>query len=215
MSTPNVSAPIMSTPIPDCLKQAAIVSLEPGVKIFEAGDRCENFYFLLDGQVRVDLVTESGKSMTLYRFGAGETCILTTSCLISGDLYNAEAITETTVSACAMPINAFKTQMDASPEFRELVFASLAIRLASMMTKIEEVAFTSVDHRLAMRLLELGDQNQTIEVTHEQLASDLGTAREVISRKLAVWEKKSWIKRNRGSLVILDGPQLEQLAGAS
>ena len=81
-----------------------------------------------------------------------------------------------------------------------------------MMTKIEEVTSFSIDQRLAKRALELREEQHPIDITHDQLAADLGTAREVVSRRLARWQSNGWIERKRGGFSILDEQILKQLA---
>ena len=110
--------------LPVCLQSAKKIELPKNTKVFQAGDTCEMFYFLERGTIRVDLMTRTGKPVTLYRFGSGETCILTTSCLLSGDIYNAEAITEDTVEARALPLAQFQLLLESSSDFRRLVFTS-------------------------------------------------------------------------------------------
>ncbi len=196
---------------PECLKNSREVSLSAGQQIFGAGDPCQNFYYLLQGSIRVDLIAKSGKSILLYRFGANETCILTTSCLLSGEDYCAEAHVEKDIHALTLSEGEFLSLLATSAEFRQLVFDSFASRLSTMMIKIDEVAFSSLDSRIASRLLELNKDDKELTITHEQLAADIGTAREVISRRLAGWEKEGLIKRHRGGLKILSSTGLQKL----
>ncbi|MEE9375113.1 MAG: Crp/Fnr family transcriptional regulator [Rhizobiaceae bacterium] len=189
--------------IPTFLAKAHKVSLQAGQQVFTAGDPCRNFYYLLEGSVRVDLIARNGKSIMLYRFGAGETCILTTSCLLGGADYNAEAHVEEETIALAMPHHEFQSLLGTSEGFRKLVFGSFATRLASMMNRIDEVAFSPLDNRLAHRLLELSNEQGQVQATHEQLAADIGSAREVVSRRLGNWQKSSLIERYRGGLKIV------------
>lgn len=198
--------------VPDCLKGSNIVSLPKGMRVFQSGDACDQFFYLLKGVVRVDLISLSGKAIMLYRVGSDQTCVLNTSCLLSGNDYCAEAHIEEDVEACIISHSEFEAKLNQSAEFRKLVFLSFSERLASMMSKIEEVAFVPIDTRLAARVLQLQHGNATIKITHDELATDLGTAREVISRKLAQWEKLGMIERGRGSLTILNSEQLQYLA---
>ena len=200
--------------LPECLNSFRLATLPAGTPVFRAGDPCTNFYFVQKGSVRVDLINGEGKSILLYRIGPGETCILSTSCLIAEEVYCAEAFTETEVEAIAVPKFDFQNLMSSSQPFRELVFSSFSSRLSMMMSKVDEVSFASLDKRLARRLLELGKGNDVIEVTHEQLANDLGSAREVISRKLLDWEKHGLIVRGRGSVSISMASGLIGLAGS-
>ncbi len=107
---------------------------------------------------------------------------------------------------------AIHEQLKTSENFRKLVFSSSASRLAAMMTKIEDIASKPIDIRLAQRLIELGDGAAALHVTHDHLAADLGTAREVISRKLARWEQLKLLERGRGSLKIMNRQGLEEVA---
>lgn len=198
--------------LPECLTDANIVSMPEGARIFQPGDACSQFVYLLNGIVRVDLITKSGKPITLYRFGGGETCVMTTSCLLGGDDYCAAAYVEQPVRAATLSRTAFQEKLKTSEDFRQLVFSSFASRLAAMMTKIEEIASTPIDIRLAQRLIELGDGAAALHVTHDQLAADLGTAREVISRKLAQWEQLKLLERGRGRVEILSGQRLQEIA---
>ena len=198
--------------IPEMFANAQRVSLPAGTRVFQSGDACTQFFYLLSGSIRVDLISKTGKSIMLYRFGGDETCILTTSCLLSGDDYCAEAHVETDVEACVLPLNSFNAMLDQSDAFRSLVFTSFSQRLAAMMGKIEDVAFVPIEQRLAARVLDLADQTLWITATHEQLANDLGSAREVISRKLSLWEKQGLVERTRGAFQIVDFAGLKTLA---
>lgn len=204
----------MTTPPnpPECLGGFKTLTLPVGTPVFHVGAACENFYFVLRGTVRVDLLNVDGKSVLLYRIEPNDTCILTTSCLIADETYCAEAITESEVDVIAVPRSDFQNLLENSQPFRALVFQSFSSRLAAMMSKIDEVSFASLDQRLARRLLELYDGDDPLEVTHDQLAKDLGTAREVISRKLLDWEKQNVILRGRGSLQISAIAELNALA---
>lgn len=194
------------------LEGAATVRLKAQECVFEPGDLCTHFYYLLGGTIRVELLSRAGRPVTLYRFGAGETCILTTACLLSGESYIAEAVTESPVEALALPVATFRERLNGSQPFRELVFQSFAHRLATMMAKIEDITTVPVDQRLAEALLSLTASETGAQVTHDQLAAESGTAREVVSRKLAHWEKNQWIRRGRGHVDILNRAALASIA---
>ncbi|MEO1149656.1 MAG: cyclic nucleotide-binding domain-containing protein [Pseudomonadota bacterium] len=108
--------------LPEGLKGGQLVDLPAGTRVFQAGDACTQFFYLIEGAIRVDLITKGGRAIMLYRFGADETCILTTSCLLSGDKYCAEAHTESDVKAYIVPFSSFEVQLNQSEEFRRLVF---------------------------------------------------------------------------------------------
>ncbi|MAY21132.1 MAG: Crp/Fnr family transcriptional regulator [Erythrobacteraceae bacterium] len=199
---------------PAALAGAAVLKLKAGDTVFQAGDACDNFLFVLSGSVRVDMISLSGKAVLLYRIGPGQSCVMTTSCLMSGRDYSAEATAETDCVACALSASLFQEKLSHSAYFRELVFDVFADRLGALMDKVEEVAFGSIDRRLARRILERLDHGPELTMTHEELAVDLGSSREVISRKLSKWSDHGLIKKAHRSIEILDVSALTQLAQA-
>ena len=198
------------------LEQSAIpVTLPPGAKAFEAGMPCGNYLMVASGRVRVQQVSESGREIVLYRLAGGESCVLTTACLLAHEDYAAEAIAETEVSALAVPRACFDRLLAESPRFRDFVFAAYASRLTDLLLLVEEVAFGHIDARLAERLLELRDPSGRLTLTHQELAVELGTAREVISRQLKEFERHGWVRRERGRIEILDPAALKEIAAKS
>ena len=157
-------------------------------------------------------VSESGREIVLYRVSAGESCALTTACLMGYEDYPAEAIAETDVRAVAIPRATFDTLIAASPEFRQFVFTAFSARVTSLFRIIDEVAFSRMDIRLAQKLLELSRGAASLAGTQQQLASELGTAREVISRILSEFHRRGWVSSTRGSIAIDNRPALEKLA---
>ena len=196
------------------LRNAQVVKLDHDRFVFHAGDLCQAFLVLLDGEVRVQLTSESGREVTLYRIGPGGSCILTTSCLFSNEHYPAEAIAESDVEALAIPVSSFQSALEGSQWFRKFVFDGFSTRLASVIQKIEQIAFTSIDVRLAGVLLEL-DEKGVEKITHQDIAVELGTAREVVSRHLKRFESEGWVRLGRGQVSIVDRPRIEALARPS
>lgn len=192
---------------------ARVVSLPSGAKAFDAGSPCEQYLLLLSGTVRVQQVSASGREIVLYRVEGGESCILTTACLLAARPYAAEGVTETSVEAVLVPRTTFEALMDRSPVFRQFVFASYAHRLTDLLVLVEEVAFGRLDVRLARCLLERGDPIGHVALTHQALAVELGSAREVISRQLKEFERRGWVRRERGEIVVIDANSLVSLAG--
>ena len=193
------------------LENARVVKLGHDRFVFHAGDLCQAFLVLLDGEVRVQLTAASGREVTLYRIGPGGSCILTTSCLLSDEHYPAEAIAESDVEALAIPVSSFQSALESSQWFRRFVFDGFSSRLASVIQKIEQIAFTAVDIRLAAMLLEL-DRRGVEKITHQDIAMELGTAREVVSRHLKRFEGEGWVRLGRGHVSIVDRLQVETLA---
>lgn len=189
-----------------------IIELPEGSRIFGPGQAPQHFLLLLDGSIRVQQTSESGREIVLYRVQAGESCALTTACLMGYEEYQAEGIAETPVRAVAMPRALFDELMANSREFRQFVFAAFSRRLTNLFRLIEEVAFSRIDVRLAQKLLELAGQRGQISATHQDFANELGSAREVISRQMHEFARRGWIKASRGAVEITNRPALSRLA---
>lgn len=190
---------------------ARCVSVPPGKVVFRPGAPADHMLLVLKGSVRVQHVSESGRQIVLYRVQAAETCIMTTSCLMTRDAYSAEGVTETEVEAVMVPRATFDALLGTAPAFRTLVFESYARRLTDLFLVIEDVAFQRMDIRLAQKLLALAAGDR-VAITHQQLAVELGTAREVVSRVLQDLRRRGLVGGGRGEIVIDDHAGLERLA---
>lgn len=191
---------------------SAVVALPAGSRIYGPGQSPESYLLMLDGTVRVQQVSDGGREIVLYRVSAGESCALTTACLMGYEDYLAEAIAETDVRAVAIPRATFDDLIARSPEFRRFVFTAFSARVTNLFRIIDEVAFSRMDIRLAHKLVELSHGGDGITVTQQQLAAELGSAREVVSRILSEFQRRGWIAQARGSITINDRPALEKLA---
>ena len=185
-----------------------LVVLPAGRSVFRAGSACDNYLLVVGGCVKVLLTTESGREVLLYRVRAGESCILTTSCLIAGQHYPAQGVSEDELTAFALGRERFQRQIDCSNAFREFVFDSFSRRLAEVIARMEQVAFGPIDARLAQALLA---RSSPVTATHEALAGELGTAREVVSRHLKRFEAEGWVRLGRGSIEVLRPELLARL----
>jgi CRP/FNR family transcriptional regulator len=203
---PDVAKPLIDA--------SQVVRLPAGTRIFGAGQAPQAYLLLLAGTVRVQQVSDAGREIVLYRVSGGESCALTTACLMGYEEYQAEGIAETEVDAVAIPRATFDELIATSAAFRRFVFTAFSVRITNLFRVIEEVAFARVDVRLAQRLLELGGATHRIELTHQQLAAELGTAREVISRQLNEFQRRGWIATSRGAIDIHDAERLRRLATA-
>jgi len=183
---------------------SAIIALPVGSRIYGPGQSPESYLLLLEGTVRVQQVSESGHEIVLYRVSEGESCALTTACLMGYEDYLAEAIAETPVRAVAIPRANFDDLIARSPEFRRFVFTAFSTRITNLFRIIDDVAFSRMDLRLAAKLLELSRDAGAVAATQQQLAAELGTAREVVSRMLSEFQRKGWVGLSRGSIAILD-----------
>ncbi|OAI14190.1 hypothetical protein A1359_11540 [Methylomonas lenta] len=188
---------------------AALVSLPAGQQVFYPGKTCENYLLLLSGSVKAQIMSADGREVLLYHVRAGDSCVLTTSCLLGDNRYPAEGFTETDVSAFAIPAAVFHRCIEQSAFFREFVFHSFSKRLADVIKRMEALSFGSVDQKLAKALL--ASKSQTIQKTHHELALDMGSVREVVSRHLKRFESYGWLRLSRGSIVIVDADALKRV----
>lgn len=190
------------------------VSLPAGARAFEAGQPCSAFLIVTSGRVRVQLTAENGREIVLYRIERGETCVHTTSCILGSEPYGAEAVCETAVEAIALPTATFRTLLDSSAAFREAILSAYAARVGDLVLTIEETLFQRVDARLAALLAERA-RDGVVATTHQALAVELGSAREVVSRILKRFERAGAIALARGAIEIRNARRLADFAAES
>lgn len=183
-----------------------------GYRLFGPGDRSENFLIPLTGAVRVEHMGATGRSVVLYRVAPGESCVMTTSCLLSGAPYEAYGYAEGDVEAIAMPARAFRDLVEEEPEFRDLALGVFSQRIIELVEVIDELLLHRVDLRLASWLTERAPADSAIAVTHQAIAAELGTAREVISRILKEFERRGWVALTRREIRLQDVAALKLFA---
>ncbi|MFO7542970.1 MAG: Crp/Fnr family transcriptional regulator [Thiobacillus sp.] len=181
-----------------------------GGALFEAGDRCRAFPLLIAGEIQVMRSTPDGHEIELYRIQAGESCIVSTSCLMGEALYPARGQAVTDVVLAALPHEFFDTLIADHPPFRHYVFGLFSERLALMMQRVEDVAFRSLTRRLAALMLSLSEGS--LETTHEKLAAQIGASREAVSRALKKLEDAGCISLARGHIAVADRARLSSEA---
>ena len=196
------------------LTRSSVIDVPRDTVIFGPGKAPENLLLLLDGTIRVQQVSDSGREIVLYRVQAGESCVLTTACLLAYEDYRAEGIAETGIRAAAVPRGVFEDLLARSSNFRHFVFTAYSRRLTDLFLVIEEVAFRRIDIRLAQKLVDLAGDNDEIAATHQRLATELGTAREVVSRQLQEFQRRGWATLKRGT-IRLDAPAVLRRLAAS
>ncbi|MCY1668218.1 Crp/Fnr family transcriptional regulator [Rhizobium sp. SL86] len=180
--------------------------------LFRPGDAAQSFVILLSGRIGVYLTGRNGRELLLYAVSPGETCVQTTLGVLGGAPYTGEAIAETDLVAVMVPPTVFERLMAGSSSFRQFVFRAFAARLGDLMFVLEQVAFVKVEQRLAHVLLDRADASGEVSATHQDLAVAIGTAREVVSRRLEAIASKGWIANERGSIRILDRAALTKMA---
>lgn len=204
-------APLPEDVARDLEERSRVVRLPSGTHVFSPGQRAENMLLLLAGSVRVQQVSDTGREVFLYRVHAGESCVLTTACMLADEEYSAEGIAETDIEAVAIPRHVFDDLSGRSPVFRRFIFQTYSRRIADLFGLIDDIVFQRLDVRLAERLLAL-EHKGIIASTHQALAVELGTAREVISRALGEFQRRGWVELSRGEIRILNRMGLERLS---
>jgi CRP/FNR family transcriptional regulator len=199
---------------PACVQtacQAKEIVLPANYEVFHDGDPCENYIFVVDGATRVYKLFENGREMLLYRLQAGETCSLTTSILLAGGKYTANAMTEAETRAVVIPIDIFHDTFDKSKGFRDFVCSTFGGRIRDFIMLLESIATRNVDVRLARYLLENTSSDGSVEASHKVLAFELGTAREVVSRHLKEFEAKGWVSLSRKNIQLVNPDEMGRM----
>lgn len=199
----------------DLVRGSSVVAVPAGTQVFAPGQSADNLLLLVDGTMRVQQRSETGREVFLYRVNAGESCVLTTACMLAFEEYSADGIAETDVSAVAIPRATFDDLVARSPVFREFVFAAFSRRITDLFSLIDDIVFQRVDVRLAARLLEMAGAGDVVEATHAVLARELGTAREVVSRILSEFGRRGWVAQARGEVRLTGREGLERLVRSS
>jgi len=189
------------------------VTMPANTTIFYQGSQCDNYLLVIEGIVKVFTRSESGREVVLYRVSKEQSCTLTTTCLLANNQYPAEGISETVVEALVIPSKMFTMGLAKSASFREFVFNTYAKQLCDVISLVGEVSFNRIDVRLAKQLITSG--NHVLTTTHQALATELGTAREVVSRQLKSFEEKKLIALSRGKITLVNMTQLNSLANTA
>ena len=189
---------------------AQAVTVPAGATLFDERQPCQGFPFVLAGAIRVAKVAANGRELPLYRVTPGETCIITSSCLLGNVPYNARGTTESETVLVLLPQGLFNELLAQAP-FRNFIFNLFAERMADLMRLVEEVAFRKLDQRLAALLLGKG---RVVHATHQQLADELGSVREMISRLLKGFAELGLVALGREQIEIRDAAGLRRIAEA-
>jgi CRP/FNR family transcriptional regulator len=201
------------SPVAREFRQAAYYARIPaGKDIFVEGDSVEAIALMLSGNVRVYKIGEQGRQITLYRFGLGESCILTANAIMNHLTFPAVALVESDAEAIMVPAEMFRDWIRRYDEWRDFLFDLLSQRLASVMSLVDEVVFRRMDSRIAALLLRRTEQGTILQITHQEIAAELGTSREVVSRILEGFSSAGLISSSRGQLEIIDPEELKSRA---
>ncbi|WP_372971689.1 Crp/Fnr family transcriptional regulator [Marinobacter sp.] len=185
----------------ETLEKARAMTFPAGQILFSAGQHCQGLPLVVGGRVKVQMTGASGHSIVLYRMENDDICTLSIGCLMTGRAYRAEAVVEDGAEALMIPRGAFDRLMDQSAGFRLGIMESYGRRLDDLMLLVEEVAFRRMDKRLEEWLLARGARGPVM-ITHQELAVELGTAREVVSRLLKELERRDMVRLSRGKIEV-------------
>jgi CRP/FNR family transcriptional regulator len=195
-------------------RAASLTRISAGKDIFLEGDQVGGIALLISGVVRVYKIGETGREITLYRFGLGESCILSANAILSQRSFPAIATVEEDAEAVMIPAETLREWVRRHDLWRDFIFDLLTQRLVSVMVIVEEVAFHRMDTRIGTYLLERSRLANPVTVTHHEIAAELGSSREVISRILGEFARQGLIELARGTIKILDFESLEHRANA-
>jgi CRP/FNR family transcriptional regulator, anaerobic regulatory protein len=188
--------------VADILSNMQRHHFEKNRNVFLESDPCSVIAFLLSGKIRVYMLGNDGREITLYDVREGETCILNVACILSNSLYPARATVTQDGDGLIMPAKVFRDIVDRYAEMRSFVYSGLGERLISMMKLVEEVAFRRLDERLR-RYVDEKAENGILRTTHQKIANELGSSREMVSRLLEDLERKGVLSLSRNQIQIL------------
>mgnify|MGYP001815613183 FL=1 len=186
--------------------------LPRGAVIFRPGEACHQLVLLARGAVQVRTTSENGREIELYRVEPGETCVLSVACLLGDRPYDAEAIAESDLAGVAISRAVFRQLLDTSAAFRTMVLEVQTRRIYDLIALVDVVAFQRTEERLAMHLLQRRDAADSVVVTHQVIADEIGTVREVVSRRLKRFEAAGLVALERGRVRVLDPEGLRHVA---
>jgi len=193
----------------ELMAAASVMHLPAGTVMFDENQPCQGFPLLLSGNIRVIKAAPNGRELQLYRVMPGESCILTSSCLLGNTRYHARGIAEQALEMVLLPASAFHTLLGNQQSFRSYVFHLFSDRLTDLMQLVSAVAFQKLDQRLAALLV---TKPNPIHATHQALADELGSVREIISRLLKGFAEQGWIKLGREQIEIVDAASLKKFS---
>jgi CRP/FNR family transcriptional regulator len=192
----------------DLGKSANALAVPAGTVLFSENAPCQGFPLVLDGEIKVSRHSGDGRSLELYRVVPGELCLVSSACLFRSQPLSAHGMTTRASTLLLIPPDIFARWLE-TPSFRNEVLGLFAERMADLTGLIDAVAFQRLDQRLAAALLGRG---QHLALTHQSLADELGTVREIISRLLRRFEREGWVELAREHIHIRDSAALRAVA---
>jgi CRP/FNR family transcriptional regulator len=204
-----VFAQLAKDRLEELLRESTVLRVPAGGVLFDAGQPCRGFPLVLQGSVRVAMASPLGREILLYRVEPGQGCILSGGCLLGHADYSARGVAEENVTLLSIRPALFQALMVESEPFRRFVFGMYGERLSEVMQLVDEVAFRRLDQRLAQLLVHRGP---VIDATHQKLADELGSVREIVSRLLRGFESRGWVQLERERITVREPSALAALA---
>ena len=193
------------------LASATKMKVPAGSIMFDENQSCMGFAMVLSGRARVVKASAGGRELHLYDVQPGEACILTSSCLLGKSVYQARCTMSQAADLVVLPPATFRLLFSASETFRDYIFSRYSERISELLQLVAAVTFQKLDQRLAAWLVQ---RNGTIQITHQALADDLGSLREIISRLLKNFAEQGWVALGREQIEVLDVAALRKLMAA-
>ncbi|MGI6050489.1 MAG: Crp/Fnr family transcriptional regulator [Acetivibrionales bacterium] len=178
--------------------------LGPDMVLLDEDKSCSGVVLVLSGTIRIYKLSEDGKEITLFRIGRGETCVLTIACIMgTGDIpFPVAAATEQASEIVLIPVETFKKCFYEIPAIQKFFFTSMSAKFYSLLGLVENITFKRTSDRLTDFLItKTAGGAYPLYATHENIASEIGTAREVVSRLLKEMEGKGQVSLSRGKII--------------
>lgn len=189
------------------------VTYHKGDNLHSADSECLGVLLVKSGDIRVYILSEDGREITLYRLSKGDTCVLSASCILNSISFDVYIDAQTDTEVYIINISAFSTLSSQNVYVENFAYKNAVERFSDVMWAMEQILFMSFDKRLAVFLLDEHSKNNSelITLTHEQIAKYIGSAREVVSRMLKAFQKQGIVELSRGAIRIIDKDKLKQL----
>ena len=178
------------------------------------GNGCSGIFFVRSGCLRIYMMSEEGKDITLYRLHSGDFCMLSASCVLQAITFDVLIDAEENSECYVIDGEAFSSVADKNPNIKIFSLETAVSRFSDVMWVMQQILFMSMDKRLAIFLLDESARlnSDTITLTHEQIARYMGSAREVVSRMLKYFSNEGIVEASRKGVKILDKNRLRNLA---
>ncbi|NLJ31148.1 MAG: Crp/Fnr family transcriptional regulator [Clostridiales bacterium] len=185
-----------------------------GESMHGTSQHCAGLLLLRRGQLRVYIISESGKEITLYRLFDGDVCIFSASCMMKNINFEVYLETEQETDILLIPTKIYHQLNQTNIAVSDFTNQLMASRFSDVMWVMEQVLFTSFDKRLATFLLEQSaiDGSNRLNITHETIAKHMGSAREVVTRMLKYFQSENMVSLTRGEITLTDRKKLQNLA---